>query len=257
MAIGKENQARRKSKVKNLSPPTDAQGHKWKAKYLATPTWCMICKEFISGITTNAQHAFRCKNCKVVGHRDCCQTFNCQCGTLIFNPEEERLVPADINEHLWESKVANVEHKCDLCDTYISDTILGKMPFKCRRCKVFGHRDCCAKYSLEHCGHKDVAKRNVSESRIGSMTCKLEAFVDALSSPALKMNSHEFVAKYFRKPTWCHYCKQFIVGLTLKQQDGVKCGTCKVSCHRKCAIMFNEGNEAKRHVCTGAPDNKK
>mmetsp|Transcript_28152 Transcript_28152/g.47594 ORF Transcript_28152/g.47594 Transcript_28152/m.47594 type:complete len:301 (-) Transcript_28152:264-1166(-) len=243
----------RKSKVKNLAPPENKAGHEWKSKYLSSPTWCMICNKFIQGLTVNQQHAFKCRNCKVVGHRDCCQDFKCQCGLLKFDHSDDVLVPVNNNDHLWKSQLASVEDKCDLCDKYISDTVPGKSPFECRRCRVFGHRDCCAQFSSEVCGSKDMSKRN--KAVVGSsISNQLSHFVDKFTvMPTLEMNSHKFKTKYLSKPTWCCYCKKFIVGLTSKQQDAVKCTLCKESCHRTCAIEFNEGNEAKRRVCPLIP----
>ena len=260
-AVVNEAKGRRKSKVKNLSPPADNSGHKWKSKYLSKPTWCMICKQFIKGLTANQQHAFKCRICKVVGHRDCCNDFKCRCETLVFDSELDMLVPGDVNEHLWVSQEANVENKCDLCEKYISDTVPGKFPFECRRCKVYGHRDCCAKFTSEVCGKKMVSKKNdtstKASAKIGEIiqqgTGQLGALVSALSTPTLEINSHKFKTKFLSKPTWCAYCKQFIVGLTAKQQNAVKCSLCKESCHRNCAISYNEGNEAKKHVCPQKP----
>ena len=254
--VAEQTRQARKSKVKNLAPPDNSVGHAWKSKFLSTPTWCMICKKFIQGLTINQQHAFKCRNCKVIGHRDCCHDFKCQCGLLVFDHDDDVLVPVNKNDHLWMSKLASVEDKCDLCDKYISDTLPGKSPFECRRCKVFGHRDCCAKFSCETCGSQDVAKRaSGSYPTVGTaLSNQLNNLVDKLTVvPTLEMNSHKFKMKYLSKPTWCCYCKKFIVGLTSKQQDAVKCTLCKESCHRRCAIEFNEGNEAKRRVCPQVP----
>lgn len=260
--------AQRKSKVKNLAPPPDANGHKWKSKFLSHPTWCMICNQFIKGLTTNQQHAFKCRNCKIIGHRNCCQDLECQCGTLSFNNDDDILVPANSNDHLWAPKQARVEDKCELCEKYMSDTVPGKSPFTCRRCKVFGHRDCCALFSLEPCGsHKPAAKKahplsplhinlDVADSigaTISQCTGQLGALMDSIASTALEINGHKFKTKFLSKPTWCGFCKQFIVGLTARQQSAVKCSVCKESCHRHCAIEFNEGDEAKRRVCPQKP----
>jgi hypothetical protein len=239
----------RKSKVKNLSPPQNHLGHAWKAKYCSTPTWCHICKQFIKGLSINQQHAFKCTNCNIIGHRDCCHEFCCQCRTVVVDNKKNILVPADNNDHLWEERGANLEDTCELCHTYVSDKLPEKLPFSCRRCKVFGHRDCCAIYSNNRCAHNnDERKKRMNSAKlVGSM-------VMALSVSALKTNTHKFKKKYLGKPTWCCYCKQFIVGVTPKQQDAVKCSKCKSICHRHCAIKFNEGDEAKRWVCQGKKD---
>lgn len=50
----------------------------------------------------------------------------------------------------------------------------------------------------------------------------------------LKINSHEFIQRYLKKPTWCGICGEFIVGVTLSQQNAYKCVNCKLIGHHNC-----------------------
>lgn len=50
----------------------------------------------------------------------------------------------------------------------------------------------------------------------------------------IKINKHEFIHKYLKKPTWCGICNEFIVGVTLSQQNAYKCLCCKLIGHYNC-----------------------
>lgn len=53
-------------------------------------------------------------------------------------------------------------------------------------------------------------------------------------------NGHDWVPKYFNKPTWCRICDDFIFGMTLGMQKAYKCRDCKMSGHLKCVLNYNE-----------------
>jgi len=46
------------------------------------------------------------------------------------------------------------------------------------------------------------------------------------------MADHVWKHTYFKSPTWCNYCKNFIWGVTSKQ--GFRCTVCKNIAHEKC-----------------------
>ncbi|CAH0555412.1 unnamed protein product [Brassicogethes aeneus] len=46
-----------------------------------------------------------------------------------------------------------------------------------------------------------------------------------------KTKGHQFVAKFFRQPTFCAFCKEFLWGFG---KQGYKCQTCQTSVHKKC-----------------------
>jgi len=55
--------------------------------FLPKPTWCGICKKFITGITASMQDAATCTSCKLVAHRTCCAKDN-KCGTVPVAPTQ-------------------------------------------------------------------------------------------------------------------------------------------------------------------------
>lgn len=50
----------------------------------------------------------------------------------------------------------------------------------------------------------------------------------------IKVGKHEFILKYLKRPTWCGICNEFIVGVTLSQQNSYKCLCCKLIGHYNC-----------------------
>ena len=50
----------------------DLNGHAWHVKNVKSPRWCKICQSFIYVATEHEQYAYKCANCKTVGHKECC-----------------------------------------------------------------------------------------------------------------------------------------------------------------------------------------
>ncbi|XP_026328248.1 putative protein kinase C delta type homolog [Hyposmocoma kahamanoa] len=58
-----------------------------------------------------------------------------------------------------------------------------------------------------------------------------------------EVNGHRFVAKFFRQPTFCAFCKEFLWGFG---KQGYRCIVCQTAVHKRC-------HNKLLGKCTGSP----
>ncbi|ELK10028.1 Diacylglycerol kinase eta, partial [Pteropus alecto] len=105
--------------------------HNWYACSHARPTFCNVCRESLSGVTS---HGLSCEVCKFKAHKRCAvrATNNCKWTTLAS-------IGKDIIED--EDGVSSVPAKCAVCDKTCG-SVLRLQDWKCLWCKTMVHTAC-------------------------------------------------------------------------------------------------------------------
>uniref|UniRef100_A0A8C5V5G7 Diacylglycerol kinase n=1 Tax=Microcebus murinus TaxID=30608 RepID=A0A8C5V5G7_MICMU len=102
--------------------------HNWYACSHARPTFCNVCRESLSGVTS---HGLSCEVCKFKAHKRCAvrATNNCKWTTLVAMP------------HQWLEGNLPVSAKCAVCDKTCG-SVLRLQDWKCLWCKTMVHTAC-------------------------------------------------------------------------------------------------------------------
>ncbi|XP_045164698.1 protein kinase C delta type-like isoform X1 [Mercenaria mercenaria] len=93
-------------------------------------------------------------------------------------------------------------------------------------------------------GSKDEIKQmqpSVVEKQVGGITRRRGAIKQ---QKVHEVRGHQFIAKFFRQPTFCSYCNDFCWGLN---KQGYQCKVCNCAVHKKChgKILGNCPGSAK------------
>ncbi|XP_029470936.1 diacylglycerol kinase delta isoform X2 [Rhinatrema bivittatum] len=115
--------------------------HNWYACSHARPTYCNVCREALSGVTS---HGLSCEVCKFKAHKRCAvrATNNCKWTTLasigkdIIEDEEGISMP-----HQWLEGNLPVSAKCMVCDKTCG-SVLRLQDWRCLWCKAMVHSAC-------------------------------------------------------------------------------------------------------------------
>ncbi|KAM6933935.1 LOW QUALITY PROTEIN: diacylglycerol kinase delta [Xenentodon cancila] len=115
--------------------------HNWYACSHARPTYCNVCREALSGVTS---HGLSCEVCKFKAHKRCAvrATNNCKWTTLasigkdIIEDEDGVSMP-----HQWLEGNLPVSAKCTVCDKTCG-SVLRLQDWRCLWCKAMVHSGC-------------------------------------------------------------------------------------------------------------------
>ncbi|XP_028846777.1 diacylglycerol kinase eta isoform X1 [Denticeps clupeoides] len=115
--------------------------HNWYACSHARPTFCNVCRDSLSGVTS---HGLSCEVCKFKAHKRCAvrATNNCKWTTLasigkdIIEDEDGVAMP-----HQWLEGNLPVSAKCAVCDKTCG-SVLRLQDWRCLWCKAMVHTAC-------------------------------------------------------------------------------------------------------------------
>ncbi|XP_069104999.1 diacylglycerol kinase delta-like isoform X3 [Argopecten irradians] len=123
--------------------------HNWYACSHARPTYCNVCREALSGVTS---HGLSCEVCKFKAHKRCAvkAAANCKWATLaaigkdIIEDEDGIAMP-----HQWLEGNLPVSAKCNVCDKTCG-SVLKLQDWRCLWCKAMVHTACKESFQ-SHC----------------------------------------------------------------------------------------------------------
>ncbi|XP_052783557.1 diacylglycerol kinase delta-like isoform X2 [Mya arenaria] len=115
--------------------------HNWYTCSHARPTYCNVCREALSGVTS---HGLSCEVCKFKAHKRCAvkAQSNCKWTTLsaigaeIIEDEDGITMP-----HQWLEGNLNVSSRCTVCDK-ICGSVRKLQDWRCLWCKTTVHSGC-------------------------------------------------------------------------------------------------------------------
>ncbi|GFN98161.1 diacylglycerol kinase [Plakobranchus ocellatus] len=121
--------------------------HHWYACSHARPTYCNVCREALSGVTS---HGLSCEVCKFKAHKRCAMRAPTNCkwtalasiGKDIIEDEDGISMP-----HQWMEGNLPVSAKCSVCDKTCG-SVLRLQDWRCLWCRAMVHSSC--RDSLSH-----------------------------------------------------------------------------------------------------------
>ncbi|CAN7996198.1 unnamed protein product [Ixodes hexagonus] len=123
--------------------------HNWYVTSHARPTYCNVCKEALSGVTS---HGLSCEVCKFKAHKRCAvkSPSNCKWTTLasvgkdIIEDEDGSLTMP----HQWMEGNLPVSAKCNVCDRTCG-SVLRLQDWRCLWCRATTHAACRSQHPVQ------------------------------------------------------------------------------------------------------------
>ncbi|BFZ00570.1 hypothetical protein BsWGS_03608 [Bradybaena similaris] len=120
--------------------------HNWYACSHARPTYCNVCREALSGVTS---HGLSCEVCKFKAHKRCAVRAPTNCkwtalasiGKDIIEDDDGISVP-----HQWMEGNLPVSAKCSVCDKTCG-SVLRLQDWRCLWCRAMVHSSCKEQFS--------------------------------------------------------------------------------------------------------------
>ncbi|XP_064455539.1 diacylglycerol kinase eta-like [Ornithodoros turicata] len=116
--------------------------HNWYVTSHARPTYCNVCKEALSGVTS---HGLSCEVCKFKAHKKCAvkSPNNCKWTTLAsvgkdIIEDEDGVITMP---HQWMEGNLPVSAKCSVCDKTCG-SVLRLQDWRCLWCRAMAHTPC-------------------------------------------------------------------------------------------------------------------
>ncbi|XP_065333639.1 diacylglycerol kinase eta isoform X2 [Cloeon dipterum] len=123
--------------------------HHWYASSHARPTYCNVCREALSGVTS---HGLSCEVCKMKVHKRCaCKTLNNCKWTTLASIGHEIIEDNDGNitmPHQWMEGNLPVSAKCSVCDKTCG-SVLRLQDWRCLWCTGSVHTACRPQHSVQ------------------------------------------------------------------------------------------------------------
>ncbi|XP_014665282.1 PREDICTED: diacylglycerol kinase delta-like [Priapulus caudatus] len=126
----------------NMEHPDFSGQHNWYACSHARPTYCNVCREALSGVTS---HGLSCEVCKLKTHKRCAVKAVTTCKWTTLASIGKEIIEDDDGQitmsHQWVEGNLPVSAKCVVCDKTCG-SVLRLQDWRCLWCKALVHTSC-------------------------------------------------------------------------------------------------------------------
>uniref|UniRef100_A0A3P8TK24 Protein kinase C n=1 Tax=Amphiprion percula TaxID=161767 RepID=A0A3P8TK24_AMPPE len=136
---------------------------------------------------------------------------------------------ASFDAHIYEGRVLEVllmkTAEEPLAEVTVGVSVLAE---RCKKANGRAEFWCCAITDLCFCLCLKESKQAAKEEEAPTLNRRRGAIKQAKIH---FIKNHEFIATFFRQPTFCSVCREFVWGLN---KQGYKCRQCNAAIHKKC-----------------------